>query len=168
MMSAGASAIKELGLRRLLVAIDGSPSSDLALAAAITVAQRDNAALTMITVEADLSSTPAGLGFITVPPPEIQQDAHRAAEKTLEDAIARLPDGMPATKILRFGKAGPQIVAEAATGKYDAILIGARRVGMVGALQGSVSQYVLHHAKIAVFVTHAPPGDESASREVST
>ncbi len=158
-MSTGPSALKELGLRRLLVAVDGSPSAELALAAAITVAQRDNAALTLITVEPDVTSTSASLGFGTVPPPEMQQDAHRAAEETLEGAVARLPDDMPVTKILRFGKAGPQITAEAATGKYDAILIGARGVGMVGSLQGSVSQYVLHHAEIAVFVTHAPPAD---------
>jgi nucleotide-binding universal stress UspA family protein len=29
-------------------------------------------------------------------------------------------------------------------------------VGRVGALMGSVSSYVLHHADIAVFVAHAP------------
>ena len=59
--------------------------------------------------------------------------------------------------------AGTEIAAEAATGKYDAILIGARGVGVVGSLLGSVSQYVLHHAKIAVFVTHAPP--QTSTRE---
>ena len=36
--------IGELRFHRLLVAIDGSKSSELALAAAVTVARRDNAA----------------------------------------------------------------------------------------------------------------------------
>jgi nucleotide-binding universal stress UspA family protein len=60
------------------------------------------------------------------------------------------------TKQLRHGKAGPEIVAEARAHDYDAILVGARGVGRVGALIGSVSSYVLHHADTAVFVAHAP------------
>ena len=42
--------LDELQLRRLLVAVDGSDSSTLALRAAITVARRDNAALTLLCV----------------------------------------------------------------------------------------------------------------------
>lgn len=155
-MSAGPSALMELGLRRLLVAIDGSPNSELALTAAIAVAQRDNASLTLITVEPDLAATPAHWAIMSAPPPEMQSDAHRAAEKMLEEAMSRLPEDVPATTILRFGKAGAEIVSEANTGKYDALLVGARGVGVVGSLLGSVSQYALHHADIAVFVTHAP------------
>jgi nucleotide-binding universal stress UspA family protein len=40
----------------------------------------------------------------------------------------------------------------------DAILLGARGVGRIAALMGSVSQHVLHHAQTAVFVAHAPRG----------
>jgi nucleotide-binding universal stress UspA family protein len=39
---------------------------------------------------------------------------------------------------------------------YDAILVGARGVGRVRGMMGSVSQYVLHHSGVAVFVAHAP------------
>lgn len=83
-MSLGPSALRELGLRRLLVATDGSSSSDLALAAAVTVAQRDNAALTVMTVEPDLMNGPTSLAYMSMPPPEMQRDAHRAAERILE------------------------------------------------------------------------------------
>jgi nucleotide-binding universal stress UspA family protein len=38
------------------------------------------------------------------------------------------------------------------------VLLGARGVGRMGSLIGSVSQHVLHHADIAVFVAHAPRG----------
>jgi nucleotide-binding universal stress UspA family protein len=63
------------------------------------------------------------------------------------------------TKRLRHGKAGPEIVAQSRECDYDAILLGARGVGRVHALVGSVSSYVLHHADTAVFVAHAPRGD---------
>ncbi len=148
--------LPDLMLRRLLVAIDGSPNSDLALSAAFTVAHRDNATLTLVTVEPDLVSAASMWSLVATPPPELQEETHEAAQKVLDEAIARLPDDVPATKILRFGKAGPEIAAEAASGRYDAVLLGARGVGRVGSLLGSVSQYVLHHAEIAVFVTHQP------------
>ena len=36
----------------------------------------------------------------------------------------------------------------------NAIILGARGVGRVGSMLGSVSSYVMHHAKSAVFVAH--------------
>jgi nucleotide-binding universal stress UspA family protein len=59
-------------------------------------------------------------------------------------------------KQIRHGKAGPEIVAQSKENEYDAILLGARGLGRVGALIGSVSQYVMHHADTPVFVAHAP------------
>ena len=70
--------------------------------------------------------------------------------------VARIPADIAVHKIYRRGKAGPEIVKAAKEGDYDAIILGARGVGRVGAMMGSVSSYVLHHADIAVFVAHAP------------
>ena len=42
--------LEELHLQRLLVAIDGSHTADLALSAAVTAARRDNAAITLLAV----------------------------------------------------------------------------------------------------------------------
>ena len=70
--------------------------------------------------------------------------------------IARIPADIAVHTIYRRGKAGPEIVKAAKEGDYDAIIVGARGVGRVGAMLGSVSSYVLHHSDIAVFVAHAP------------
>jgi nucleotide-binding universal stress UspA family protein len=131
--------IGELRFHRLLVAIDGSKSSELALAAAVTVARRDNAALTLISVD-----------------PDVVAEADSAAERALRDAADRVPQDIPVTRVVRRGKAGPAIVAAAAEEPYDAILMGARGVGRIESMMGSVSSYVLHHADTAVFVAHAP------------
>ncbi|MGK2955779.1 MAG: universal stress protein [Solirubrobacterales bacterium] len=160
-MSTETHPLPDFTLRRLLVAIDGSANSDLALSAAFTVARRDNATLTLVTVEPDVVSAASLWSLVATPPPELQEEAHEAAQRVLDEAVARLPDDVPATKILRFGKAGPEIVAESASGRYDAVLVGARGVGRVGSLLGSVSQYVLHHAEIAVFVTHQPSAENN-------
>jgi nucleotide-binding universal stress UspA family protein len=143
----------EESMRRLLVAIDGSASSELALSTAVRAAKLDNAALTLITVEPDVSTeafrwSTSGAASAAV----LQEEVHEDAERTLRQAVERIPEEIPVRKIHRFGKAGPAIVEEADPAVYDAVLIGARGVGRVGALLGSVSQHVLHHAKPHVLV----------------
>ena len=68
-----------------------------------------------------------------------------------------MPDDLPVRSLLRHGHAGPEIVAEIRASRHDVVVLGARGLGRIGSLAGSVSQYVLHHAKVAVFVAHAPP-----------
>jgi nucleotide-binding universal stress UspA family protein len=147
--------IGELVLHRLLVAIDGSANAELALTAAVTAAHRDNATITLITVAPDLAMSPATWSVpiaCTVDQSEIDTDAC----KRLDATIARIPTDIAVHTIYRRGKAGPEIIKAAKEGDYDAIIVGARGVGRVGAMLGSVSSYVLHHADIAVFVAHAP------------
>jgi nucleotide-binding universal stress UspA family protein len=148
--------LDELHLHRLLVALDGSANAELALAAALTAAQRDHAQLTLLAVVPDVLGQSAGWMAGAGDPARLQQEADAYAQKILRDAVERLPAAIPVTTILRHGKAGHEIVAQARGGNYDAIVMGARGLGRVGALIGSVSTYVLHHAETAVFVAHAP------------
>lgn len=145
----------ELKLHRLLVAIDGSTNAELAVSAAITAARRDNASVTLLTVGPDLSTSPAAW---SVPVTGVldQQAVDDDGCKRLNATVARIPDDIPVHTLYRRGKAGPEIVKAAKEGDYDAIVLGARGVGRVGAMMGSVSSHVLHHADIAVFVAHAP------------
>ncbi len=149
----GRSELGELRFRRLLVAIDGSKNSDMALAAAVRAARVDNAQITLMTVEPDATAEAMRWPTAAVtPPPDLQEDAHREAERTLREAIERIPEDIPVTTVHRIGKAGPEIVAQSERADYDAVLLGARGVGRVGALLGSVSHYVLHHAETPVIV----------------
>jgi nucleotide-binding universal stress UspA family protein len=142
---------------RLLVALDGSAHAELALEAAVTAAERDHAALTLITVAPDaVAETARWAAFTGCCPGQLQAEADEAAERLLRDAVAAVPEHIPVTTVLRHGKAGPQIVAFARERDFDAVLVGARGRGRVGALVGSVSSHVLHHADVAVFVAHAP------------
>jgi nucleotide-binding universal stress UspA family protein len=148
--------LDELHLHRVLVALDGSANSELALAAALTAAQRDHAQLTLLAVIPDVFAQSAGWLAAAADPARLQQEADAYGQRLLRDAVERLPEEIPVTTVVRRGKAGPEIVAQARCGNYDAIVMGARGVGRVGALIGSVSTYVLHHADTAVFVAHAP------------
>jgi nucleotide-binding universal stress UspA family protein len=145
----------ELKLHRLLVAIDGSANAELALTAAITSARRDNATITLLTVGPDVASGPASWS-VPVAGTFDQNAVDEDACKRMKSTVARIPADISVHTIYRRGKAGCEIVKAAKEGDYDAIIVGARGVGRVGAMMGSVSSYVLHHADIAVFVAHAP------------
>jgi nucleotide-binding universal stress UspA family protein len=148
--------LAELHLHRLLVAVDGSNTAELALSAAVTAARRDNAAITLLAVTPDFIAESASWIAGSPDPHRLQQEADEEAHRLLCDTVDRIPEDIPVTRCLRHGKAGPEIVAQSREQDYDAILLGARGVGRVGALVGSVSSYVMHHADVAVFVAHAP------------
>ena len=150
-----AEVLGELALHRLLVAIDGSANAELALTAAITAARRDNATITLITIGPDLTSGPAAWS-VPVAGTLDQGAVDDDCGKRLRGILARIPADISVHTLYRRGKPGPEIVKAAREGDYDAIILGARGVGRVGALMGSVSSHVLHHADIAVFVAHAP------------
>ncbi|HMJ37648.1 MAG TPA: universal stress protein [Baekduia sp.] len=142
---------------RVIVAVDGSRHSDLALAVAIALAERDNARLAILTVIPNVSDSTAALAYgVPVDPIAMQFEADSGAERTMRKAIDAVPDEQPLDSVTRRGHAGPEIVAQVKEGRHDAVVLGARGLGRIGALFGSVSQYVLHHAGVAVFVAHAP------------
>jgi nucleotide-binding universal stress UspA family protein len=147
--------IDELVLHRLLVAVDGAENAELALKAALTAAHRDNAAITLLTVGPDLAAGP-GVWAATLAGELDQQSVDSELCGQLRETVARIPEDIPVKTLYRRGHAGPEIVKAAKEGDYDAIVLGARGVGRVGAMLGSVSNHVLHHAGIAVFVAHAP------------
>jgi len=150
------SQLDELHVRRVLVAVDGSRSSTLALRAAITVARRDNAAVTLLCVAPDAQHDLGRFAAVAGIPPTTQEELDREAEKILRDAVALVPEDIPVKTVVQRGKAGPAIVDYARESDYDAILVGARGVGRVGAIIGSVSGHVLRHADVDVFVAHSP------------
>lgn len=149
----------ELALHRILVAVDGSEHADLALSAAITAAHRDNASITLITVGPDVAAGPAAWSMPLAGALD-QNAVDEDAAKRLKATLKRMPEDIPVHTIYRRGKPGCEIVKAASEGDYDAIILGARGVGRVGSMLGSVSSYVMHHAKTAVFVAHGSPAQK--------
>jgi nucleotide-binding universal stress UspA family protein len=158
-----AQSLDELHIRRLLVAVDGSPAAELAVRAAITAAHRDNAAITLLTIVPDMLAGPPHWAVAgATNPAAMQREIDDDACRLLRDIVARLPEDLPVKTRIRRGKPGPEICAQAKEcGEYDAILLGARGVGRVGALTGSVSSYVMHHADATVIVVHPPRAEGS-------
>jgi nucleotide-binding universal stress UspA family protein len=151
-----ARTLGELHFHRLLVAVDGSQTAELALSAAVTAARRDNAAITLLAVVPDILAESRRWISGGPDPGALQEAADAETQRMLRETVDRIPADIPVKTLVRHGKPGPEIVGQADEHDYDAILLGARGVGRVGALIGSVSAYVLRHASTSVIVVHAP------------
>ena len=110
---------------RVLVAVDGSRHSDLALAMAIALSERDNSRLTILTVIPNVNESAALAYGAGVDPIALQLDADRGAERTMRAALDAVPDDQPVDSIQRRGHAGPEIVAQVKAGNHDAVVLGA-------------------------------------------
>jgi nucleotide-binding universal stress UspA family protein len=141
---------------RILVAIDGSRHADLALAMAIALSENDHSRLTILTVIPNVSESAALAYGAGVDPIALQRDADRVGERIMRAALDAVPDDQPVDAVQRHGHAGHEILAQVKAGNHDAVILGARGLGRIGAMFGSVSQHVLHHAGVAVFIGHMP------------
>lgn len=147
---------------KVLVATDGSPQSELAVA---DVASRPWPAGTVFEVLAVIHPTipPLPSPALALPAAHVeqrQQLARRAPEWT-RAAAERIRQGVPhasVTTCIREGKPDEVIVDEATQWGADRIILGSHGHGPLGRLLlGSVAEAVLRHAPCSVEVIRARP-----------
>ncbi|HWF80002.1 MAG TPA: universal stress protein [Streptosporangiaceae bacterium] len=138
--------------RRIVVGVDGSPSSVAALRWAITEAE-----LTGDTVEAIIAwQYPAATGGYGWAPVGMVDsiDMQAIAEKALTEAIDQVATPDSAVTVERRVAEGyaPKVLVEASA-HADLLVVGSRGHGtFADALIGSVSQNCAHHAKCPVVI----------------
>lgn len=138
----------------VVVGVDGRPSSEVVLAFAFDYASRHSAPL-----HAVLCWHPDPLAEMLWRP---EPPAPAKAEAWLSEALAgwreRYPDVSVRSGVVREHPVDGLV---AASNGQDLLVVGSRgRHGRAGALLGSVSQGVLHHATSPVAVVHAAPGSD--------
>ena len=144
--------------RHVLVAYDGSPEAELALAHAVAIAQASRARLALVAVVAPpplLSwQVPGGMkGVHETEQAELELRLRAAADQVPDDLslTTQLLDGDPARELLRLAREGD----------FDVIVMGSRGRGRVtAAVLGSVSNHVMHESDVPVIVIHRPSGDD--------
>jgi len=130
-------------VRRLLIAYDGGEPAQAALNMGIELAVATGAAIGIVSV------APADRVAPDDPWSETSEHAAELYEAKMRVAAA----GLSAETHEPTGAPGPSIVEVATTFDYDAIVIGARRLGPIRrTLLGSVSRYVASHSSATIII----------------
>jgi nucleotide-binding universal stress UspA family protein len=141
----------------ILVAIDGSPDSDRALAQAIDLAESEHSRLTLFSAVVAPPST-AYVGVSGEVVANLTRDAEADAESIVRNAAEMVPDGVSLNTVLSSEPVRHALIHQIKTGAHDLVVMGSRGRGAVrSVLLGSVSHYVLHHSPIPVLIVHADP-----------
>jgi nucleotide-binding universal stress UspA family protein len=139
--------------RNILVAVDGSPDAEAALAHAGALARDQRARLTLLTAIPPLPAT-ALLASGAAPP---RSEVVRHYAELLRQAAATLPPDVGVTTLLVEGPPSRVLVDRAQSGEFDLIVMGSHGHGRLhSAMLGCVSQKVLHASPIPVLLTRAP------------
>lgn len=130
----------------ILVALDGSADSQTALRHAVTLARDQNAKLTLLSVVPH-QPTPVGPGV--APPPETDE----SHDEIIREALREIPNDISVTTRLEHGDIAMTILKVVAEDQYDLLVMGSHGHSRVHrALLGSVSEKVLHKAKVPVLM----------------
>ena len=144
--------------RRILVPMDGSDSSLRAAEQALEIASIYGAELEylyVVDLEGALTHREAVQGN------SVLEEAVEAGKAVLDQALDRTPAGLPARGRCISGSAVNALLKAAAEDQADMIVMGSRGLGAFrAALLGSVSSYVLEHAKCPVVLVKAGPIDK--------
>jgi len=147
----------------ILVAVDGSRDSDLALAHAIDLAESEHTRLTLMTAVAEVPSTAYLMAGEAAT--DLVTGTRAEAEATLRRARDRIPADLPVTTILATDPIRVALVRAIEKGHHDLVVLGSRGRGAVrSALLGSVSHYVLNHSPVPVLIVHAEPTSDAEDR----
>jgi nucleotide-binding universal stress UspA family protein len=140
--------------RNILVAYDGTPTSQTALAKAYELGTAEGAKVTVLTV----APTVAPLASLA----PVSLDGLRAelddwADKRLQEAQAAAPGGLSVRTVRRTGHVGEEVVTELESGDYDLVVLGSRGHGHIATeILGSVNAHIHFHAKVPTLTIDAP------------
>ncbi|WIN00569.1 universal stress protein [Actinoplanes oblitus] len=136
----------------VVVGVDGSPGSDLAISAAFEAARRRHGPVLAVHAYAT-PLPPVGPGLAPIAPPDPEQIAKShvtAVDEILAGWIDRFPD-VPVQVQVATGTAAGLLVG--ASHHAQLVVVGSRGLGTVaGTLLGSVGQQLLHHADCPILI----------------
>lgn len=144
---------------KVVVGVDGSPSSLAALRWAYAEAAAHGAELCAV-----MAAVPPPV-TVSAGMPRVTNVAPRdTAERTLEDAVRAVVGDAPAVPVERSVVAGsPAKVLLDMSADADLLVVGSRGIGgFAGLLLGSVSQQVTQHGRCPVVVVRPPAADDAA------
>jgi nucleotide-binding universal stress UspA family protein len=144
--------------KRIVVAVDGSPTSDLALDEALKLAREGKSQLLLLHVSEDVSLAWSGGDWMVAMPPAVPPEVfEEMGRKILDRALERVRHAGLEAETRRVDDAGQRIgnviAQEAQDWQADLIVIGTHgRKGIDRFLLGSVAEGVMRAATVPVLL----------------
>jgi nucleotide-binding universal stress UspA family protein len=156
---------------KILLAIDGSPCSDAAVAEVARRPWPQGSALKVLNVqETPMPPTPETWAISASYFEEIEAALKKQGQRTIDNALQKLKTNktLSLSSLLVFGSPRPVVLDEAESWGADLIVVGSHGYSAWKRfLLGSVSQAVVSHAKCSVEVVRCPAVDETSNDESS-
>lgn len=140
---------------KILVPIDFSPHADAAIEAALDLARRYEATVTLVSVFEPIAlAFPEGSGvYASLSLADFMLDSEKALET--KRSATQAASGRTIHAVLRTGHPPHEIVDLARSGGFDLIVMGTHgRTGLSHMLIGSVAERVVRTAQCAVLTVH--------------
>jgi len=137
-------------MKRILVALDGSPRAPLVLAAATKLAELAQGKLVLFRAVGVPPELP--LDMLAMAPHNLEAALLEDARASLLAYAARLPPTLVADKVVELGIAWDAIVREAHKQEVDLVVIGSHGYGRLDRLLGTTAAKVVNHAEQNVLV----------------
>ena len=158
-------------ISRILVAVDHTAESWIALEEAVDLAHACDAGLTVITVAAGIRRPPGMPESAAV---RLREDAAQHARSLLQSALEAVPVGVAVRLRTAWGPVVPALLEEVEDGGHDLLVLGSRGRGAVrGTLLGSTGYAMLARCPVPVLVARSRPhvvadfpGDALTPRDV--
>lgn len=148
-------------MQKILVPMDGSPSSIAGLSQAVALAEELGSQLEVLHVNAP---DDFAVGSATASAKSAREEAEQDMERAVAAAENRLAERL--TRRTESGDPVRKILEVAAADKADLIVIGTHgRVGRMHALIGSVAEAVVRNASCPVLTVRRPDGAEESFSE---
>jgi nucleotide-binding universal stress UspA family protein len=145
---------------RILLAYDGSPGSQQALALAETLDWPMDASIRVVLVvePAYAALGPSGMPGSTIPSPVLDEEVMAIQREHVDEAVRKLArDGRTADGAAIIGRPGSVLIDEATRFGADLVVVGSRGHGpIVSLVLGSVSAEVIDYSPCPVLVARTP------------
>ncbi len=145
-----------ISYKTIVVPVDGSENSKLAVEHAIAIAKGGTADLLLVHVANIVSAissfdqTPISGGYVSE---QLAEDLEEKGKEILGDAMKEVPSNVTVKSVFEVGSPGPAVLAVAKKYNADLIVMGSRGLGLLkGIFLGSVSSYVTSHATCPVLI----------------
>src|SRR3954467_12624728 len=109
----------------ILVAVDGSPDAEEALAHASDLAESEQTRLTLMTADAQIPGT----AYLTPSITALIAETKAAAQAVLRRARDRVPEDLPVTTILTDQPIRTALMHQIEAGRHDLVVMGSRGRG---------------------------------------